>query len=174
MVHSCENNLRERGEGFCQQYQIGPIGAPMSQFAPLASTSLAACLFTFHLSFGPGHTRLHFGGRSMKHPDTVVSQHIDQIRLFYFADLFTVFYAIPTVLVSLVGSIPHGPSWLSNHGRCFLLLYLTCALVLTISITLYYLVLTWMLSNSMHHGPHLSLPSGFRRSGLVLLKLDSQ
>src|SRR5262249_9887534 len=109
----------------------------------------------------------------MKRPGTAVSQYIDQIRLFYFADRFAVFYAIPALFVSVVGSIPRGAVWLSDHGRGFLLMYLTCALALAISITFYCLILTWTLSSSARHGSHL-LPAGglHGRSRLVLLNLS--
>jgi hypothetical protein len=109
----------------------------------------------------------------MRYRSDPVSRHIDQIKMFYFAELFAVFYAIPALFVSVLGCIPRGAVWLSDHGRGFLLLYLTCALTLAISITLYSVILTWKVSSPARRSSHL-LPAGglHGRSRLVLLNLS--
>jgi len=111
----------------------------------------------------------------MKYRTEVMKRQTDQIRVFHFAELFVIFYAIPALSVSLLRGIPSGAMWLSNHGRFFLLLYLTITLVLTISNTLYRFILTLILPDAQPCRSPRVLNSRSRphaRSKLVLLNLN--
>jgi hypothetical protein len=107
----------------------------------------------------------------MRYQTHTTIRQSEQIRMFSFADLFVIFYVAPSLLVSLVGSLPGGSVWLDGYGRSFLLFYFACSLGLTISSTLYHLISTlkFLVAKPRRNLHALPLHS---RSELVMLNLN--